>query len=163
MQIPAHSVTPLLADPFWHGVQVNELYVTLPLVEDLIKAAVKSMRGRMDYEDVVALLYSKQWQLWVAGVGDKIECCVITEIVVYSKMKVCSIHICTGKNRYHWQSFITILENWAISQGCKAIEAIARKGWSRILKDWEPTHVFIEKQLIGKPDGKFLETTNHNN
>lgn len=113
----------------------------------------------MTYEDVIGHLYKREWQLWVTGIGRQIDACAVTEIVLYKRKKVCNIRICTGQNRQHWQSLMPFLESWAIAQGCTKMESIARKGWAKILKDWETTHIFIEKELIGKPDEQF-ETTN---
>jgi hypothetical protein len=153
-QEPSHIA--LSDKPFFTGVLSTELDATLPFVENWIKDGVNSMRGRMGYEDMIELLRKGQCQLWVAGKGDKIQACLITEIVIYYRRKICCLRICVGHNRYLWQSYMKNLEDWAISQGCNGMEAIARKGWSRILKDWKTTHYFIEKDLT---NGQFTKAT----
>lgn len=149
----------MMNEPFFSGVKKSTLAQTLPFVEHLLQDAVKTMNGRMDYEDLLDFLQRGQYQLWVAGQGAKIQACLVSEIVVYCKRKICAIRICVGHNRYLWQSYMSILEDWALSQGCSGMEAIARKGWSKILKDWNTSHYFIEKDF---PNGRLIKTTNDN-
>lgn len=151
----------LLDKVYFSGVTIDILDLILPKCEDLLKEAVKTTYGRIDYDDLKLSLYKGEQQLWIVGQGTNILACSVTEIVLYPKLKVCKINICTGSghSRHQWQSYITEIENWAISQGCERIESLARKGWSRVLKDWEVSHYFIEKPLNY---GKQLKTSDNN-
>lgn len=114
----------------------------------------------MHYDNMVSCLKRGQCQIWVAGQNKKILACLITEIVQYFGCKALDIRLCCGQDRYLWQSYMKELEEYAIQQGCSKMEAIARKGWTRFLKDWENKLVFIEKDLT---HGKLTKTTDSNN
>jgi hypothetical protein len=47
-----------------------------------------------------------------------------------------------------------VLEDFAIENDCTNMELIARKGWQRIMEqfDYKPTHVVLEKKITNKKD-----------
>lgn len=115
-------------------------------IKPLVESACLSSKGRFNAEDVKRWLDDGTWQLWaVEDEGIKAIC--TTEIINYPGLKVCRVNIVTGKGRHDWQHFRFLIEEWARSQGCKRIEALARKGWARVFTEYEMTHVFIEKEL----------------
>ena len=62
--------------------------------------------------------------------------------------------IVTGRHRQKWQHLINVLEDFALKNNCTNMELIARKGWQRIMEqfDYKPTHVVLEKQITNKKD-----------
>ncbi|MGH6933294.1 MAG: hypothetical protein ACREEE_12780 [Dongiaceae bacterium] len=119
-----------------------------PLVERLIDQACRRGRGKETSEDIQNALMARDLQLWLLWDGSP-KGAVVTEIVRHPRKTCCRIRICTGRGREDWQRHIAVVERWAKSQGCAAMELIARPGWSRLLKDhgYAVTHLFCEKEL----------------
>jgi len=132
-----------------YGIPYTSIDEVWDEVRPWIEAACLSSRGKFDADDIRIGLLDRDDQLWIwrtptaYAVG-------VTRILVYPKQRVCSIRICTGRNRHEWQKeCIAQLEAWAKSQGCDAMELQARVGWSRVLasQGYETTHCYVEKAL----------------
>jgi hypothetical protein len=99
-------------------------------------------------------------QLWIVwdkdkeATIDKYYGVVVTEIIKRKLIQSCNIFIVTGRHRQKWQHLISVLEDFATDNNCTNMELIARKGWQRIMEqfDYKPTHVVLEKQIINKKD-----------
>ena len=117
------------------------------IAEPLIKKACLSTKGRFTAEDVKEWLDSGDCQLWIVEHKNEVRAAAVTEILLYPKLKVCRVNIVTGKGRNNWQHFKDGIEEWARKEGCKRIEALARKGWAKVYKDYQQTHIFLEKEL----------------
>lgn len=117
------------------------------VAEPLIKKACLSTKGRFNSNDVKKWLDEGTCQLWVVEHENEVVAVSVTEILNYPKMKVCRVNIVAGKGRNDWQHFKQGIEDWAKKEGCRRIEALARLGWSKIYKDYQQTHVFLEKEL----------------
>jgi hypothetical protein len=113
----------------------------------MISRACLSTNGRFASDDVKKWLDEGSWQLWVAEKDGAICALCTTEILIYPRLKVCRVNMVTGKGRKLWQEFNVKIEYWAKEQGCQIIESLARKGWARIYKDYQQSHVFLEKKL----------------
>ena len=116
-------------------------------VRPWIEAACSRSRGKFDADDIRIGLLERDVQLWIwrtptaYAVG-------VTRITKYPKQTVCTIRICTGRNRHEWQKeCIAQLEAWAKSQGCDAMELQARPGWEKALPGYDKTHVYLERKL----------------
>lgn len=117
------------------------------LVKPMIIKACLRNKGRFTVKEVKEWLDTGKWQLWVIEHEGQIKALCTTEILIYPKLKSCQVNIVTGTGRNDWQYFKNEIEDWARKMGCKRIEALARKGWAKIYKDYELTHVFLEKEL----------------
>lgn len=86
-------------------------------------------------------------QLWVVT-DDEVKAVVLTRIAA-DDTKTCVVTHAAGYDRPSWQHLWTALEFWAKGIGCKRIEAVARPGWERILRQFEmkKTHVILERSL----------------
>jgi len=47
----------------------------------------------------------------------------------------------------HWSTLMVQLEEIARSNGCNEIEISGRKGWQRVLPDYEFSHITLRKSL----------------
>jgi hypothetical protein len=52
-----------------------------------------------------------------------------------------------GEDRKKWLGVLDDMLDWARGEGCSMVETTARPGWRRVLKDWDCTHVFLEKKI----------------
>jgi hypothetical protein len=91
-----------------------------------IEAALEYSGGTHAFEDVADAITEGRMQLWPAP-----DACMVTEILVFPRRKHLNVFLAGGKlERLHdmWPS----LTEWARAQGCHAITASGRRGWSRI-------------------------------
>lgn len=102
--------------------------------------------------DVLALLLSRDMQLWVAKCGGEIKAVCTTHILTFKNLKVCQLEHAAGTGLRHWADMgRRILEAWAVSNGCDEIRGGGREGWGRVL-GWEPAYVIFAKRLKDKCD-----------
>jgi hypothetical protein len=130
------------------GIPSADIDAVWPLVEPLIVDACRRGRGKEEPADIRDALKERDLQLWLAWDGT-IAALAVTQIVRHPRKTCCRIRICTGRDRQAWQHHIAIIEAWARTQGCAAMELIVRPGWSRVLakQGYATTHLFCEKEL----------------
>ena len=124
------------------------------LVKKDISEALSYSGDHTDSQFVYDCVKEKKMQLWVVWNKDKPTTLekyygvVVTEIIKRKLIQSCNIFIVTGKHRQKWQHLISVLEDFAIENNCTNMELIARKGWQRIMEqfDYKQTHVVLEKQ-----------------
>ena len=126
------------------------------LVKKDISEALSYSGNHTDAQFVYDTLKEDKMQLWVVWDKDKPTTLekyygvVVTEIVKRKLIQSCNIFIVTGRHRQKWQHLISVLEDFAIDNNCTNMELIARKGWQRIMEqfDYKQTHVVLEKPII---------------
>ncbi len=118
-----------------------------PLVKDRLQAAVLTANGRLDLLDLYKFLREKDLVLWVSVRDKKIEALAVTEIILHPKKKMCSVRIMTGEDYANWVGLEQGIADWAQSIGCSGMESIARKGWAKVFKHYEFTHIFLERMF----------------
>ena len=126
------------------------------LVKKDISDALSYSGDHTDSQFVYDCVKENKMQLWVVWDKDKSTTLekyfgvVVTEIVKRKLIQSCNIFIVTGKHRQKWQHLISVLEDFAIENNCTNMELIARKGWQRIMEqfDYKQTHVVLEKPII---------------
>ena len=130
------------------------------LVKKDIQEALSYSGNHTDAEFVYDTIKENKMQLWVVWdnsktkTADKYYGVVVTEIVKRKLIQSCNIFIVTGRHRQKWQHLISVLEDFATDNNCTNMELIARKGWQRIMEqfDYKQTHVVLEKQITNKKD-----------
>ena len=130
------------------------------LVKKDISEALSYSGNHTDAQFVYDCIKEKKMQLWVVWDKDKPTTVekyygvVVTEIVKRKLIQSCNIFIVTGRHRQKWQHLINVLEDFAIENNCTNMELIARKGWQRIMEqfDYKQTHVVLEKPIINKKE-----------
>jgi hypothetical protein len=81
--------------------------------------------------------------LWLAYDGLIVHAAAVTEL----HGGVCEIVACGGENLQQFLPLINDLEQYARREGCKAMRVIGRKGWLRILKDYQTKAFILERPL----------------
>ncbi len=128
------------------------------LVKKDIQEALSYSGNHTDSDFVFETLKQQKFQLWIVWdkekktTKDKYYGVVITEVIKRKLRKSCNIFIVTGKHRQKWQHLISVLEDFALEQECNNMELIARKGWERIMEqfNYKKTHVVLEKSITKK-------------
>ena len=73
---------------------------------------------------------------------------MITQIIPYPQKKVLRVIALAGKNfKEVHDNFIDILETFAIRSGCSSLELWGRKGWKKMLPDWDSKYIVFTKDL----------------
>ena len=128
------------------------------LVKKDISEALSYSGNHTDAQFVYDTLKEDKMQLWVVWDKDKPTTLekyygvVVTEIVKRKLIQSCNIFIVTGRHRQQWQHLISVLEDFALDNQCSNMELIARKGWEKIMEqfNYKRTHVVLEKSITQK-------------
>jgi len=124
--------------------KINDIW---PQVVVRLSEAIKTARGRLTIDDLKRFLISKDLVLWVSLRDKKIEAMAVTEIIQHPRKKMCFVRLMTGEDYANWVHLEQGIAGWAKSIGCDGMEAIARKGWAKIFKNYDFTHIFLERMF----------------
>jgi hypothetical protein len=86
-------------------------------------------------------------QLWIVADQGKLIAAAITKLVREGGKSVCIIVACGGEGWKRFGHLIGRLESFAKDEGCEAVRVVGRKGWQRLLPDYEVKHVRWEKRI----------------
>ena len=128
-------------------VEPDDIQYVWDEVAPLMDAALKHSEGELLTEDLVEHLDNDDLRLWVAMKDDKVIAAMITEIISYPRKKILRVITLAGKDMDLWYDFLPSVEGYALSKQCSALEAWARKGMTRKLKDWRHSYDIITKDL----------------
>jgi hypothetical protein len=96
--------------------------------------------------------------LWVCfNQADKIVAALTTQIVNYPSRRLLAIQFLGGMSMQAWaDDWLEMLEQYAIDCGCDGIEAVARSGFWKYVKNkgFNRNSVFYLKDLKGKAHGR---------
>ena len=108
-----------------------------------IEAALSYSGGTHGFDDVVAGLQKGTLQLWPTPRG-----CIVSEIVVYPKLKQLNIFLGGGELDQILEMHEDVIA-WAKAQGCSALTMTGRFGWKKPLKayGWQPLHASYVKEF----------------
>ena len=119
----------------------------LPAVRALLADMVQRHHGELSMYGIAERLLSGEWIMWLVWAGE-VRAVLATEL--YHDVggeKRCRIPFCTGAGARQWVSLLSVIEDWARSEGAVRIDMIARKGWAKHLPDYRMTHIVLEKAL----------------
>lgn len=85
------------------------------------------------------------WVLRKAGVMTGL---MVTQIEIYGDSRLGLLWMVAGEGiQSGYEVFREVLEPWFKANGCHWIEARGRKGWTKVLPDYEQVGVILRKQL----------------
>jgi hypothetical protein len=125
------------------GVQAHELDEFWFAVEPLLAKALKYCRGDHTAESVRQSLREKRMQLFVTW--PKADAMGITAIEDRPGKRVLVIFAFAGLLPHDWRQILGNVTQWAKDQGCMAIELQGRRGWRRLLPDWQPVNLLRQE------------------
>lgn len=127
-----------------------------PMAEPLLAEAIAMSRGCFEPEDILLLCHTGNAQLWLAGEGGEPLAAYVTEVYQYPRKRVIRALFAGGKKgtMNKWlEPMVKAIEHWAITHwGCAGIEAIGRKGWTRVL-DGEQVGVYLCRDFPAITEG----------
>jgi len=134
--------------------QVHQFW---PHVAPLIQAAME--RGRIsEFAPVAEAVHSGSALVWIAWDEKQIKAAAVTRLGSVNGERSCTIVACAsgrlrpssramGRDRRAWLPLLAGLERYARAEGCKAMRIFGRRGWGRLLPDYRPARVLLEKEL----------------
>lgn len=109
-----------------------------------IKAALEYSAGTHTIEDVAQGVSENRFQFWPG-----IESAVITEIIVYPRLK--NLHFfLAGGDLDELRQMRPYIEAWGKSMGCTRVTLAGRKGWARTFladEGYAPKWHILSKEL----------------
>lgn len=117
-------------------------------VEPMLQKVVDHTEGELQPEDFLENIVNKYMHLWLSVEDTEITMAMVTQIIEYPRRKTLRIIAISGKNfkKTHSQ-FNDIIESFAIQTGCSGLELWGRKGWKKMLPDWENNYIVFTKNL----------------
>ena len=120
-------------------------------IHEYMVGAAKYTHGRFEVEDIRQGLNGNQ-QLWIAYQDGIVYGAVITEIIVYPRIKSLVMHFTGGIELPKWKDdMLALLRRFARDNGCKTIESFGRTGWKRVFKNdgFKSKFMFYELPVEG--------------
>lgn len=84
--------------------------------------------------------------LWIA-VSDRIEAAATTCLIKANGSLYCELTSCGGSGRDNWIQLLNEIEAYAKAEGCRALRIYGRKGWQRVLPDYQVSNIVLERRL----------------
>lgn len=132
-----------------YGIPAHQIDDVWDEVRPWIERACETTRGKFDAQDIRLGLLTGEDQLWIWKTPTAFAVGV-TRLANYPKQRVCNLRIVTGENMEEWAApCIETIEAWARSNGCHAMEFVARPGWEKFLRriGYDKTHSYLERAL----------------
>jgi hypothetical protein len=110
----------------------------------------RAVERQSDYTlgDVRALLDTADAQLWVARDKGVMIGAVVTKVYDFPQGRTVQVWLCGGSDFDSWGiAILVVIEGWAREIGASKVRIAGRKGWVRMLRDYEQTSVVLEKCL----------------
>ena len=103
--------------------------------------------GEADPDDFLEPLTHGHMQLWIATEDKQMHSAMITQIIVYPQKKVLRVISIAGSDFKRLYEFNDMVESFAIKTGCSGMELWGRRGWKKLLPDWESNYIVYSKDL----------------
>jgi hypothetical protein len=122
------------------------------LVGDHLKRAAETTHGRYSIEGIINDVMVNGHNLWIIFDMEtqEIVSAFTNQVVSYPKMRVLACHFIGGDHLLEWKDrVLETLDNFARDNFCQKIEFTGRKGWQRLLADWdyEPAFIVYEREI----------------
>ena len=99
-------------------------------------------------DDILNQVRTGEKQLWMAEKDAECVGVVVTDVYEKVRGRICCIWgACGTVGIKELQPTFLKIESWARDIGCVALEVRGRKGWKRVLPEFEETGVLLEKDL----------------
>tara|TARA_R100000963_G_C4580845_1_gene61885 strand:- start:74 stop:505 length:432 start_codon:yes stop_codon:yes gene_type:complete len=116
-------------------------------VSPLIEMARKHSEGELETDDFLEPLTHGDMQLWIATEDNNMHSAMVTQIVPYPQKQILRVILIAGSDFKRLYEFNDMIESFAIKTGCSAMELWGRKGWKKMLPDWESNYIVYTKEL----------------
>jgi len=130
-----------------HIVQPEDVAYIWDQVAPLLDRVREHTEGELETDDYLGELSDGNMQLWIATENNGLHSIMVTQIAVYPQKKVLKIISMAGSEFSRLYEFNDMVESFAIKTGCSGMELWGRKGWKKLLPDWESNYIVYTKDL----------------
>jgi len=116
-------------------------------VAPLLDKVQEHTEGEVESDDFLEPLTHGDMQLWIVTEDSILHSVMITQIIPYPQKKVLRVISLAGSEFNKLNEFQAMLESFAIRTGCSSLELWGRKGWKKLLPDWESNYIVYTKDL----------------
>ena len=129
------------------GIVAKDVPSVWEKVAPMIQRAIDKGNGDENIYDVRTEIDKRNAQLWVNEVNGEIIAAAVTKILVKPRKKICSLAYVGGEGLKEIINLQGDMVKWAKDNGCSCFEGYARKGWTRVLKDWRIVWTTIRMEI----------------
>ena len=116
-------------------------------VSPLIDKVQRHTEGEVMADDFLEPLTHGDMQLWIATENNVMHSAMITQIITYPQKRILRVILIAGSDFKRLYEFNDMIESFAIRTGCSGMELWGRKGWRKLLPDWESNYIVYTKDL----------------
>ena len=116
-------------------------------VAPLLDRVKEHSEGEAEPDDFLEPLTHGDMQLWIFTEESSLHSAMITQIIVYPQKKILRVISMAGSEFEKLRQFNDMVESFAIKTGCTGLELWGRKGWKKLLPDWESNYIVYTKDL----------------
>lgn len=132
------------------GIPAGEADHWWPKVGAWCAAALAVGGDLLNLDDVKQAVADRDMQLWVIHEWRELKAVCVTEIRQWPRAKVLTALAVGGEDMPHWVGAIDdVLVRYAQANGCQAVEAHGRRGWTKTLGalGWKDAVVTFAKEV----------------
>lgn len=126
------------------GVPLDKIDALWPIAEKYISIALEDAEDNFSLQDYKDKIDSGEYLLWIGREGTVV---VILEVSDYHNGKECDILSIAGDGIKDWIKELGEIEEWAKRAGCNRMYLTGRKGWIKVLKDYDFKSINMVKML----------------
>ena len=128
-------------------VQPEDVAYIWDQVAPLLEKVKEHSEGEAEPDDFLEALTHGDMQLWIATEDSNMLSAMITQIVTYPQKQILRVISIAGSDFKRLYEFNDMIESFAIRSGCSGRELWGRKGWKKLLPDWESNYIVYSKDL----------------
>jgi hypothetical protein len=102
--------------------------------------ALEYAHNSHSFEQVIDIVKRGDAQFWAFP-----DSAIVTEIIEYPQRRTLRFWL-AGGNLKRLLDVEPKIRKWSILYQCEAVEIIGRKGWEKVLKEYEPTAIVLVKE-----------------
>jgi hypothetical protein len=117
-------------------------------VAPMLHRVKEHSEGELEIDDFLDHLTMGGMQLWIATENKEIIMSAVTQIISYPQKKILRVIALAGENfKEVHDNCINMVEAFAIKHQCSSLELWGRKGWKKMLPDWNSNYIVYTKDL----------------
>jgi len=129
-------------------VDIKDVQYVWPKVEPMLDKVCHRSQGELLAKDYLPYIMDGDMQLWLGLDEDKIFISMVTQFIYYPQKKILRVIAIAGEKFLEaHEKFNDMFESFAITNDCSALELWGRKGWKKMLPDWDSKYIVFTKDL----------------
>ena len=113
----------------------------------MLERVKEHTEGELETDDYLEPLTNGNMHLWIATEHSDVKAAMVTQFAIYPQKNILRIISMAGDDFEEIRGFQDMIEAFAIKSGCSALEMWGRKGWKKLLPDWNDTYIVYTKDL----------------